>query len=664
MSFSSKIMGTVIILVCAFSAAIMAAELPVIDPATLGYEQVQRGTDNEFSIEMIQQAIEDGDDKGLRVDFGAIETTLEGEAIDPKQIYGTIWTGPYPFEQDEAVYSYKRFRKYDYFEGGTGLIRLFDMENSESPEWVEAGVVAVRMELFLARDGRDWALGLYDTFAAFRHDNDRYLKAPTIYEGPFVNLIRSDDPTTMVISFKTDREVVGTVSVASVGEFQSDAPTTRHEIPVTGLQADRNYTYRVTVGDLPTKAMTFRTAPKPGQGTVRIFYAGDSREGEGGGERNFMGVNHYILDREVNLAYQKDADLIIFGGDLIDGYTTSKADFRTQLHAWKQTVTGFMNHRPVYPAIGNHESLLNYYYDENKKRVRLDQWPYATNSAEAVFAEEFINPDNGPTPSDPRRPPYGESVYSFQYGPVKCITFNNNYWVTWTAERTGGSPEAYIMPDQMAWIRAELEAAEANPTVKYVLLYAQEPVFPNGGHVHDAMWYHGDNSVRAYTHYPERGLVPAEKGMIEVRNEFVRMVGSFSKVAAVLTSDEHNFSKVLIDRSVPVGDVTRDDSNGNQIVCEADETCSPLDGLTYPVWYMTCGGAGAPYYAQDPAPWNEYWAEHGDACPDDSGCFAFSSQYNFFLFEADAERISVEVWSPYGELIHAIEDLMTVKQGR
>jgi len=645
-------------------------ELPVIDPATLGYEPYLSYIGNAFSIEQIQQSImPEGTEKGLIVDLTHLTRTLDQTEIDPTHIYGMIYTGPYPFEANEVRYIYKRFRTYESIDNGKGLVSLYrfqrDKYNSEGAAWLKSGQVAVRLVLYLEQAGKDDILGIYDTFANFIWDGATYHKAPTLYEGPFVSMIHSGDPSRLVIAFKVDRPVTPTVVVEGLGEFSGTSGNPLYEIEISGLQPDQEYRYFIQIGDaVRTKSFTFKTAPKAGsRAPVRFAYAGDSREGIGEGEHNLMGINAAIVERQFNQAYQFGTDFFLFGGDLINGYTSSVEDFRTQIHAWKQAAAGYMAERPVYPAIGNHESLLNRFRrpDNHRDRIQLDRWPYETESAEAVFGQEFVNPTNAPERSDPRRPPYAENVYSFQYGNIKCITFNNNYWVAWTPEVSGGAPEAYIMADQMAWLAQELAAAEADETVDYVILFAQEPIFPNGGHVKDAMWYHGDNNVRAYTYVAGQGLVPAEKGIIEVRNDFVRLVARHRKVAAVLTSDEHNYSKILIDKTVPIGDIVTDDPNGNQIICETGEGCSPLKDLPYPVWYLTCGGAGAPFYAQEDTPWNQYWQDHPTNCPDESECFVFSSQFNFFLFETSDAGLSLEVWTPYGERIDRIENLMDVK---
>jgi hypothetical protein len=315
---------------------------------------------------------------------------------------------------------------------------------------------------------------------------------------------------------------------------------------------------------------------------------------------------------------------------------------------------GFWRERAVYPAIGNHESLLRNFDTGGKYGISLDRWPYATESAEAVFADEFVNPRNGPQASDPRRPTYTENVYSFHYGPVKLICFNNNYWISYAAALTGGCPEGYLMEDQMAWIEREVKAGQADPQVRYILLYAQEPVYPNGGHVRDSMWHGGDNRVRAFTFHPEpKGLVPAAAGLVEVRNRLARLVAAHAKVAAVLGADEHAYHKVLIDKNVPTGIPREDDENGDGKL----ETATPLRDLKHATWYLVCGGGGAPYYSEQATPWNRYWLHEAK----DPSRYAYSSQHNIFLFEADAKGISLEVLNPYGEVIDRIANLMDVK---
>jgi hypothetical protein len=362
-----------------------------------------------------------------------------------------------------------------------------------------------------------------------------------------------------------------------------------------------------------------------------------------------MGVNQKTLERIAAVAYQQGAQFLVQGGDLFNGYTTSPEDFRTQFYSWKQGVSGFWHTRPVYTAMGNHEALLRVF--QTPSTVRLDRWPYDTESAEAVFADELSQFTNGPEPSDPRRPTYRESVYSFQYGNVLMLCYNNNYWYTNSHDRFGGCPQGYLFEDQLEWIEGQLEAAEEDATIDHVFLMAQEPVFPCGGHTGDAMWYSGDNNVRAHV-YTDGELVPEELGIIEVRDRFVRAITGSTKVAAVLGSDEHAYYRILINQNVPVGDLSRDDEDGDGVLDDA----SPVDWIENPTWFITSGGAGAPYYSEEPAPWNEYWnAMGGDG-------YYFSSQENVIIFRVDGESVEAVVYNPSGEVIDTIDDLAAVKR--
>jgi hypothetical protein len=681
--FRILVSSFVLFLVCGLGSA---ADLPVKSPEQDGFKEVPespamrktRGIKNLYTVEQIYGAIKGGQEGGLLLDLTTHGQTrlLDGRTIDPQKIYGNVYMGPYPFEAGETQYSYKRFRRSEEIKAGKAFLDLgyFLVEGHNSEDWVDEGQVVVRLELRTNEEGMEPSLGAYDIFVGFRVENRRFEKLPALIEGPMVNMVRSDACDRVVISFKTGEPVESAVVLDNGKRFPGQKGLKKHEIEVSGLQPGKHYRYHVEIGKYRSTAYSFRTAPKPGAGTVVFAYSGDGREGTGGGYFNFMGVNYTTLERIANLVSREGAELFVFGGDLLNGNTASVEDFRTQMYAWKQALAGFWHHRPVYACMGNHESLLRVFKYLGGEFLRLDRWPYDTESAEAVFADELVHPQNGPRVSDPRRPSYKENVYSFQYGPVKFIAFNNNYWISkaWGAvwqvpTMYGGSPEGYIMKDQLDWIEGELLAAEKDPSIKYVILFAQEPVFPNGGHVQDCMWYNGSNHPRAFTYDAGSGeVIPEEKGILEVRNAFVRRVGNCRKVAAVLGCDEHSYHKVLIDNEVPVGDPLTDDSDGDGVVCVAGTSCSALKDLKYPTWYLVSGGAGAPYYSEQKTPWNLYWKKNPDRYRYKShtsmrGCYYYSSQENVMIFKADSQRISVTVYNPYGEIIDKIDDLMIIK---
>lgn len=647
--------------------------LPVV-PAVALPEIEHKGVANLLSIDWLYASIrQHGSDTGLTVDFSGIGRLLDGTTVRPRKIYGRIAFGPYPFEAGEAAYEYKRFRPTARVEQGRSFLKLSSLLKPKlnSEEWTDRGRVAVRFDLYEQSFRRDRHLGLYDIFVRFARHDSGFVRLPSLVAGPFVHRLTSDDPSRCVVEFETDVPVYGEVRVDTGGPagevFADGSRKARHHlVELSGLAAGKRYTYRVYLDGAPvTEAYPLRAAPEPGTGPVAFVYSGDSREGVGGGERQYMGTNAVTLHRLLAYAYNSGADFFLMGGDLVNGHTTVPADFAQQLHAWKQTCAAFWHEHPVFPAMGNHEVIMRAYEDGTAAKVRLDRWPYDSVGSESAFARAFVNPDNGPAPDDPRRPSYRENVYSFTYGIIRAVCFNNNYWYSNRWSTLGGSPEGYIMEDQMRWLREELERAQRDSSIAYVFLYAQEPVFPCGGHVGDAMWYDGDNRVRAHVRTEGSDTVTQlGAGIVEVRNELVRMIAACPKVAAVFGSDEHAYFRLLIDNKVPVGDPESDDRDGDGVVCEEGEPCSALDDLAYPTWYITSGGAGAPYYAEEETPWNRFWKERYPDRDERRTVYVHSSQENMVLIRADRQRVSCTVFNPYGEVIDKVEDLMAVKRGR
>ncbi len=649
------------------------ADLP-IDVKTLRkmYELAPHaGVRNAFSIEQIHAAIRNGNSKGLTVDFDHVDEMLNGTTVDSRTIHGRAWIGFYPFEAKEARYAYKRFRRKSTISAGKGVLDVPYLLRSyvNSEDWQQPrGQLCVRFELWITRKGPDQYLGIYDTRLMVDGTSGSFKKLNSILEGPFVNRVQSDDPTKCVIALRTSKVCRVTVYVDGVGAFQTPTKSCCHEIEIQGLEPSRPYNYTVTVGSVTTRSYTFKTAPKRGTAGFVFAYGGDSREGEGGGTEAVMGTNYSVLERLVNLAYVHDAVLLLQGGDLVNGYSTSKADFHTQLHAWKQTIAGFHAERPVYPTMGNHEALTFAFLEDGKANpyYSIDKWPYKTDSAEAVFAEEMINPTNGPEASDPRRPTYKENVFSFHYGCVKFIAVNNNYWHAAGVEKynhripqtVGGCPEGYLLPDQVRWVSNELEKAEDDPLVKYIIVYMQEPMFPNGGHIADSMWHFGNNGIRAHT-FKDGKLIPEPKGMIEVRNELAELLHRNTKVAAVLGCDEHGYSRVLISREVPIGNLLTDDRDQDgRVDGRRGLGAKPLTTLKTPLWHFVGGGFGAPHYNRESTPWNEFWL----AKKQGNRYFKYSSQANILLFDVNDETIGVKVYSPYGELIDQVDNLMAIRK--
>jgi len=293
--------------------------------------------------------------------------------------------------------------------------------------------------------------------------------------------------------------------------------------------------------------------------------------------------------------------------------------------------------------MGNHDAAIDLFDDPHRHGIRLDRQPYATESSEAVFARAFLNPSNGPQPSDPQRPPYDETAYAFQHGPLKIIVYNTNYWMSNQAHLYGGSPEGYLMTDQLDWLRAELAAAEADDTVEKIILIAHEPVFPNGGHVADAMWWNGDNAARA-TVADGRGNVRAESaGILDVRDTLLAAVTATTKVAVMLSADEHSYHKTYVDGETPI--------------TLAGMPARPA--LARPMWFVSSAGGGASYYARERTPWNTQLAADGAYGTGPGTRSYYSSQPHLLDFEYRDGVLSMRVISAYGDVIDRIADFTT-----
>jgi hypothetical protein len=655
-------------------AAVVAGETPAAqpfrDPTRDGYAETGGGVTNLYSQEMLLRCVGDSGSDGLAFDIAREAKLLDGGTIDPRQVVGRAWIAPYPLAGSETRWDVYQFLASSTIREGRATLPIARLKNESDKDWSRRGQIVVRLELGLAQDGPDRPLGTYEFLAGFSKEGEIYRRAVTVTEGPSVGLIRSDSPDRIVISLRTEPDAPafvevweaggGSGAVGSVRRF--DSPVSRkHEIQVVDLHPGTDYLYRIGTAGWTSAPYAFRTAPPKGKGRVRFAFGGDSRQGVGGGAKAFMGVDAQIVERELQEAWRRDAAFWIQGGDLVNGYTTEIEDFRSQFRAFKWAASSFLHERPIYAGVGNHDAAIRIFEkgasgSESHQDVVLDRWPYETESSESIFADEFVNPENGPAPADSRRPSYGETVYSFQYGPVLVIVLNNNYWVSTDPERFGGAPEGWFFPDQMAWLQRELERAEGDPTVHHVLLCMHEPVFPNGAHLDDAMWYLGDNRVRGFSVDSASGeLRPAGPGLIEVRNDLVRMAARMGKVAAILTSDEHSYSRILITPETPAGDPARDDRDGDGKLDAGGYSVIP--GLSRPVWCVISGGGGAPNYAEEESPWNSWWKAHPESCAAREGCYRFSMLYHWLLFDADEESIALEVYSDRGELIDRVADL-------
>jgi hypothetical protein len=211
-----------------------------------------------------------------------------------------------------------------------------------------------------------------------------------------------------------------------------------------------------------------------------------------------------------------------------------------------------------------------------------------------------------------------------------------------------------MLDDQLEWIETQLEQAEKDSNVKYVIVVGHDPMYPSG--VDTRMYRFGDNNIRAYF-YEGGKLVPQKQGMVEQRNRLTKAIAKSSKVSAAILSHEHNYAKLLVDRDLPTGIPETDDLNHDGFISH-NEPCSPLKDLEYPFWHIITGGGGSPMSVVQDAPWVQYCMKQKDA----EKRYKFSVQYHFLLFKAYPDKITMEVYDLHGNLIDKEDNLMTIKK--
>ncbi|MCB9479582.1 MAG: metallophosphoesterase [Deltaproteobacteria bacterium] len=512
------------------------------------------------------------------------------------------------YQPDEKTVVTPRFRKEaveDIKAPATEHSLVLDANEMFAPKYDVArlkenngGIIVYRLEVYDPERARSV---FYDNRFAFRGDK----RVPAIVEGPFVDMVTS---TSAVISFDTDMPVTAEV-LADGKTHAADKPATHFEIDLEDLTPNSEiaYSVRISVDEFKfaDRPYTFRTPPKDAT-RFRFAVMGDSREGVGGGERNFNGSNYRTLTRFFSEAVEKGAAFVVHSGDLINGYTTSNLDFDMQLASFKDAEETIGASMPIYEVMGNHEAVIDLYWDNGKSKYGIQFDKAGEDSSESVFARHFVNPTNGPEPAVDGAPPYSENVYYVDYGNSRLVMMNNNYWYTSHAETYGGNLEGYVLDDQMAWLKKVFDEAARDESIDHVFLFAQEAMFPNGGHVEDGMWYQGGD--------------PAKNGGIDRhyvvarRDEIWEAFVATGKAVCGNFGDEHNFNRTLIDSTVD-------------------------KRFTHPAWQITSGGAGAPYYNRDKSvPWADK-------------VHSFTTQMNYTIIDVDGEKVRLRAYGFGGEII-------------
>lgn len=408
--------------------------------------------------------------------------------------------------------------------------------------------------------------------------NKNAIQTIVIDEGPMVCKLTSSSVT---IRWKTSKPSYG--SVNSNGKTVKDAGGLKilHEVKLDGLWPDTRYNYSVKswsndpLDTVESREYYFFTAPER-EKPFSFAVLSDSRADKFNEGGNLNEVNVRALKALTAHAYARGAKFILFPGDLVTGYSDDVDYMRLQYSTWESTIEPISHYIPIYTGMGNHEVI----FEEGTKRNRP-----SPESAEEIFAEEFTNPENSPEP-DSGMPPYSENVYSFDYGKSHFVMLNSDYHFKEDPDRYKYSRR--IDKNQREWLRKDLESARKRG-MKHIFVFFHEPAYPNGGHTHDTL-----------------NLYPNE------RDAFWKILDDY-RVDAVFCGHEHNYNRTLVDKRINPNWRSR-------------------------IYQIITGGAGGPFYFQDPMPWTP-WVEK------------FSIDENYVLVTVKDSEVSAEVYNLNGELI-------------
>lgn len=546
-----------------------------------------------------------------------------------KNLTGTMYFGLIPYGDSKHPYPVF-FNQSRQIKDGKTAIEIADIFKGkyDMVGWEKSGKAVLGYRV-INKSGRI----IYDGIIGFTY-KDKFSIDLTVLEGPLINLLTSSGAT---ISFKTNKKTVSTI-VVDGKEFKDEKETYQHEIKIAGLQSDTEYAYTLKYGN-NTQEYSFKTAPMSGSRKPFVFgYASDCRGGNGGGERNIYGHNGYVVKKIMALSAANNTRFLQFTGDLISGYAINKADIELQYANFKHTVSPFARYFPLIVGMGNHEALIHTFTEPKSDLwVSVDKFPFETESAESIFAKNFVNPQNGPESEDGSKydpdkknkdfPSYKENVFYYTYDNVAMIVLNSDYFYAPSTKHvplTSGNIHGYIMDNQLKWLEKTLQKFEKDDNIDHVFVTVHTPAFPNGGHVSDDMYYNGNNKYRPYI-----AGKPVKKGIIERRDEFLNiLINKNKKTLALLVGDEHNYCKLKL---------------GTDTKIYPDDYPDKKLKLKRTFWQINNGAAGAPYYAQEKTPWTD-WVS------------GFTTQNALVLFYVDGKSVKMKVLNP--DTLELVDELI------
>ncbi|MCJ8346880.1 hypothetical protein MJH12_15160, partial [bacterium] len=305
------------------------------------------------------------EDQSLLVEIETLKKTHPGVLyfghIHPNQNF------PYPRLRYKLKESSKEVDKVHQFSFN------FDPKSRYSPEKtkydapgyaIEGGIVPLQFEFY---NPKKQSNDIYQT--SFRYYKNKQAKRSlqaNILMGPFYDTHKAGE---IILSFDLDMASEGKITLQERDKKEFRVipfdKAKHHEIKID-VKEGQKYTYQVHLPNIEkSKIVSWYDYPKLNIKTSTKKFApfsfacmSDSRSGLGGGNVELQGTNTKSIKNLFRRAYDRGAELIVFPGDLIDGYTTTISDFNQQMNAWKKASTPVGRYIPIYEGMGNHEALL------------------------------------------------------------------------------------------------------------------------------------------------------------------------------------------------------------------------------------------------------------------------------------------------------------------
>jgi acid phosphatase type 7 len=334
----------------------------------------------------------------------------------------------------------------------------------------------------------------------------------TLVRGPYLQQVtdsgaivvwstRQAGPASVVYSTGTRAPTTVTATSTLRASSATGIPTFyQHEAVLTGLAPSTTYQYDLRVGGedaTPGVVDRLQTAPATGGGTVRFLAFGDSGNGSAA---------------QGQVASRMDADPFDFAihtGDVAYSsgtYAELQARFFPYYFRW-------LRRSAIFPVLGNHDDIT---------------------ASGTPYRQLFVLPRDGASPAFPNN---AERFYSVDYGPVHLIALDTEAAFQTAARRA----------EQLAWLEADLQAAQAHPW--RIAILHRSPFSAGGEHGSD----------------------------LAVRQAFVPLFERYG-VELVLSGHEHDYERTI----------------------QWKQSTTPSDNG---VVYIVTGGGGATLYPAGRAAW-------------------------------------------------------------